>query len=61
MDNKAIIYQKNDVTIYWDRNKKELYYEGSEYSAAICMYVIGNFDLKPDEYKAIMDFIGERV
>lgn len=59
--NRVIIYQKDGVTIYWDKEKKNLFYKSPDYSERICMYVIGNFDLENDEYKAIMDFIGERV
>ena len=59
--NRVVIYQKDGVTIYWDKKKKNLFYKGPDDSERICMYVIGNFDLKYDEYEAILDFIGERV
>lgn len=59
--NKVIIYQKDAVTIYWDKDRKRLYYRSPEHSAGINMYVVGNFDLTPDEYEAIMEFIGGRV
>ena len=62
MDNNIIsVYEEGDVSIIWDDEKRNFYYRSSDYSAQICMYVIGNFDLKDDEYEAIQKFIWERV
>lgn len=62
MDNSTVlVYENDDVKIIWDKEERNFYYESPDYSARICMYVIGNFDLEVDEYEAIQNFIGERV
>lgn len=61
MDKKNIIYQKDDVTIYWNEKRNCLWYKSQEHSSPICMYIHGCFDLESDEYEAIMNFIKERL